>query len=463
MNYDKIKDTLLAEVDSGLKFAQSLDNAAEFELFLYYRSNSSVEIRQGVVKATDGIVAGNAVRAAKDQRVSFSSSSGITPDRIKRSVREAIASLKATSEKDNRFQGFCEPKPPGKEGKFAPEILELTTDDLVKFTLQIIGDMTKVNGRILAAADSGISWGGFAIGNTRGLQQASCSAYNAGSAYAMAIDGEERRTAWEALVTREKPLDVTGLGEKAATKARSLLGAKKLNQTTVLPTLWVPEAAASYILSSLQQSAKGNNVVEGLSPITEKLGEKIAGSSFTLVDDGQNPLGIETEAIDAEGHPQKRTTIIKQGVLKQFLFDSYYGQIAGKPLTGNSSRAGGPFGSSLCYEYTPTIIGKNLEVSPGTKTEDELIASIDGQALLIVDVPIGIFHSDVATGEFSAVASSVFLIEKGEKKMPLEPISVAGSFYKGLEQLQGIGNNVVMTSLLVKTPSLLIDGFSVTG
>ncbi len=334
---------------------------------------------------------------------------------------------------------------------------------MVKSSLQLIGDVTKANGRILAAVECLRTWGGFAIGNSLGLQQASTSAHNACSAYAMAIEGEERRTASEELITREKALDVTGIGQKAADKAISMLGTKRLNQTTKLPTLWVPWAAASYILASLQQSAKGQAVVEGVSPLSNKLGEKIAHSSLTLVDDGQDPLGISTEAIDAEGHPQGKTTIIEKGVLRGFLFDSYYGRIAGTGSTGNSARSGGPFGSRLPYEHAPTIFGKNLEVRQGKKSQEDLIASIDGKGLLIMDIPIGIFHSTVATGEFSAVANSVFLIENGEKKHPLEPVSIAGNFYTGLEQLREIGSDIEITSLFVSTPSLLIDGVSITG
>lgn len=463
MQFDKIKDTLLAEVDTGLKFAKSLDKNVEYEIYLYYRSDSNVDIKQGVVEATDGIVAGTAVRAMKDQRVSFSASSGIRQDQIKRRIQDAVTSLKATSEKDVRFRGFCDPKPPGREGNFAPAILELTTDDLVKFCLQIIGDTTNAKTRILAAVSANVSWGGFAVGNTQGLQRASISAFNACSVYAMAINGEERRTASEEVVTREKALDVAGLGEKAANKAVGLLGAKKLNQTASIPSIWVPWAAASYVLASLEQSVNGQAVIEGLSPLANKHGAKIANKSFTLIDDGQDPLGIRTEAVDAEGHPQTRTTIIDKGTLKQFLFDSYYARIANDASTGNCSRGGGPFGLNLQYEIAPKISSKNLEVSRGTKTEEELIATIDGRGLLIADIPNGIFHSDVSTGEFSAVAHSVYLIENGEKKRPLDPVSISGNFYAGLEQLAGIGNDLEMTSLNVKTPSLLIDGFSITG
>lgn len=463
MEYETIKDNLLAEIDTGLKFAKSLDKMAEFEIYLSYRSNSNVVIKEGVVEATDGTTAGTAVRAAKDQRVSFASSSGITPDRIKRSLQEAVACLKATSEKDTRFQGFCELKPPGHEGKFTPAILDLSTEDLVKYSLQIIGDISKVKGQMMAISACEVSWGGFAIGNTRGLERASSSAFNYASAYAMAIDGNERRATEEEFISREKAIDVSGMGEKAAKKALSMLEAKKLNQTTTLPTLWSPDAAASYVLASFGQSAIGNTIVEGLSPLAPKLGNQIAEKQFTLIDNGQDPQGIGTESVDAEGHPQGRTTLVDQGVLKNFLFDSYYGAIAGNPSTGNCGRAGGPFGGTIPYEEAPKITIKNLEVLPGSKTEEELIASVDGQGLLISDPPIGIFHSDVSTGDFSVVANAVFLIENGEKTTPLEPLSIAGSFYKGLEQLRGIGNDVEMTSLFVKAPCLLIDGFSVTG
>ena len=88
---------------------------------------------------------------------------------------------------------------------------------------------------------------------------------------------------------------------------------------------------------------------------------------------------------------------------------------------------------------------------------------MEGQAVLIVAMPIGIFHSDVATGEFSAVASSAFLIENGEKKWPLQPISVAGSFYEGLNNLIDVGNDLEKTPMTVDTPTLAFDGFSVVG
>jgi predicted Zn-dependent protease len=78
-------------------------------------------------------------------------------------------------------------------------------------------------------------------------------------------------------------------------------------------------------------------------------------------------------------------------------------------------------------------------------------------------MPIGIFHSSISTGEFSAAAQSAFLVQNGERKWPLQPVSVSGNFYKGLKQLAEVGNDLKKTPLPVETPSIIFNGFSIVG
>jgi PmbA protein len=279
----------------------------------------------------------------------------------------------------------------------------------------------------------------------------------------MAIKDDERRASYTYDVTRERVFDIDGIGEQAVQEATSLLGAKKLDVTAEMPTLWIPKAATSYVLASLAQSANGRAVVEGLSPIAKRLGDKIANPRFTVLDDGQNPASLGTQAVDHEGHPQGKTPIIQKGQLKSFLFDSYYSRAFKTDSTGNCSRGGGPFGATLPFESSPGISSTSLEIVPGSKSEEELISSIDEKAVMIVDMPAGIFHSDVATGEFSAVATCVFLIENGEKRGAIQPVSVSGSFYKGFEQLREVGSDIERTPWGVTIPSLVFDGFTIVG
>lgn len=464
MKFENLKDELLSAVDTGLKYARSVDKEAEFELYLFCQSNSRVNIKQGVVEATDGVVNGNAVRVAKQKHVSFASSGGISVERVKQSINEAVASLTSASFIDERFKGFCEPKKPGREGTFSSKILNLSKESLIEYAGSLVRAAQDFDKRILMAeGNCSADWGGFAVGNTLGLQQASRSASNSCTVSCMAKKNEERRVAYEYDITRERLVKTEGLGERAAQKAVSLLGGRRLDKTTVLPTIWEPVAAAAYVAASLGESTSGNTVVEGLSPLADKIGKEVASSNLTIIDDGQNPSSINTESVDAEGHPQQRNIIVEKGKLQQFMFDTYYARIYGAESTGNCQRGGGPFGPSLPYETSPTIAFKSIEVQPGNKGIEDLISSIDQQAILIVDVPIGIFHSSISTGEFSAVAQSAFLVQNGERKWPLQPVSASGNFYKGLRQLAEIGNDLKTTPLSVETPSLIFNGFSIVG
>ena len=464
MEYENLKDELLSAIDTGLKFARTVDEEAEFELYLFFQNRAKANIKQGVVEATDGIAKGNAVRVAKQNCISFASSSGISSGRIRRSINEAVAGLRSVSIKDERFKGFCEPKKPGKEGTFESEILGLGNEELIGYAKDLVKDGQEFDSRILMAEGScSATWGGFAIGNTQGLQHASRSASNSCDVGCIAVNKEERRVGYEYDITRERLIKTEGMGEIAARKAVSLLGARKLNEATVMPTIWEPIAAAAYLATSVGQSAGGHTVVEGRSPLAGKIGEEIANPNLTIIDDGQNPSSIMTEAIDAEGHPQQRNTLIEKGKLNQFMFDTYYAHIYDTESTGNCSRGGGPFGSTLPYETSPGISPKSIEILPGTKKIDDIINSISGKAILIADIPIGIFHSSVSTGEFSAVAQSAFLIQDGEKKNPLQPVSVSGNFYKGFERLLELGSDLEKTPLSVETPSLFFDGFSIVG
>jgi PmbA protein len=340
MEYDNLNDELLSVIDTSLKYAKSLDSAAEFEVFIHYESSSEAEIDQGVVTAKDGVVAGNAVRATKGQRVGFACASGIDLDRVKLSAREALSIIDTISVEDDRFKGFCEPRKPGREGVFAMEILELGTDDLIEHSLQMVEEAREADPKAkIVNAGCSASWGGIALGNTLGIQAASRTGMNSCYVYVIAMDGEERKSSFDFDVSRERLFKTTGLGERAAKDAVRLLGAKKMDTTAKMPTIWTPKASAPYVLSSIGQSVTGQPIVEGISPLCDMLGDTVASSGLTIVDDGQNPKGLGTHAIDGEGHPQQRNVIVDKGVLKSFLFDSYYGRAFNVESTGNCSMA----------------------------------------------------------------------------------------------------------------------------
>jgi predicted Zn-dependent protease len=126
-------------------------------------------------------------------------------------------------------------------------------------------------------------------------------------------------------------------------------------------------------------------------------------------------------------------------------------------------RGGGVFGGETPYENRPSAGTMWLEIEAGKKSEEDIISSIDGKAVLIRDFPLGIFHSSVATGEFSCVAGSAYLVENGELKGSIEPVSIAGNYYEGFKNLRAIGSNVESIPYGMSLPTLVFDDFSVVG
>ncbi len=460
MEFDILKSELQSVVDTGLKYGKSLDDSCEYEVFMYYRQFAEANIRQGIVTASDGAIAGNAVRVAKGKRVGFAASSGVSEESVKKSVSEAHSIAQLLKQDDERFPGFAEPATPGKDGIINKDILALGIDDLIEASGSLVKNAQTVGKdvKMLVQAGTEIEWGSYAVGNTHGVQEATLFADNNCVAYVQAIEGEERHSAYGFDVTRERPINIEGVGEKAAKDAIALLGSKKFEHTGKLTTIWNPIPMTSFLGASLAQAVQGKPVVEKRSPLVDMMGDEVGPEELSIYSNGQKPTGFGTFAIDAEGVPQKKNSIIERGVLKGFIFDSYWGNAFGVESTGNAARQGG----RLPYEGTVSTSVKWLDVSPGKRSYEEIIASIDGPAIELVDIPIGIGHSNISTGEFSCVANSAYLVENGERKHSIKQVSFAGHFYKGLKNVVEIGSNVESLPFGMDVPTMVFDGFTIT-
>ncbi|MHA1168879.1 MAG: TldD/PmbA family protein [Candidatus Hodarchaeales archaeon] len=469
MEFENLKSELLSKIDTSLKYAVSIAGAADVELYLFYRNEAKVNIEEGVVSASDGQIAGNAVRLATGseghKKISFSSSSGLDIDQIKKNIKEALSLNRSMTIEDNRFKSFCFPEKPGKEGPLSDEILSFSGDRLPTRCAGIIKDAKSVDNRIKTVeVEARVFLDCYAVGNTNGVNQASRSANNMLGIDCMAVDTNgDRVVAYDYKISREKMIDPSNYGEYWAKRALSFLGGKKIDTTAVLPTIWNPDAAAAYTWISIGQVVCGGNIVEGNSPYIDKIGEQVTSPAISVIDDGQTPFGILTNAIDEEGCPQRKTTIIENGVLKNYLFNSYYAEIFGSKPTGNATRRA--FGSDPPYELNTSVTRTNLEVQPSSnKSQDDLVASIDGKGLLILGQPMGIHTSSFITGNFSVVINQGFLVENGEIKHPVKGVSVSGNFYDGWKNIREVAaDSEVAAYFRTKSPSILFDGFTVTG
>lgn len=247
-----------------------------------------------------------------------------------------------------------------------------------------------------------------------------------------------------------------GFGKTGAERALKFLKSRPLNKTGQMCVLFNNLTASQLIYASLLNSVSGKSVIEGRSTFADKLNTQVGVPFLNIYDDAQIPEDPKMVAIDDEGFPHKKTLIIEKGELKSFIFDHYYSQIYSAENTGNANRRG-----PQSYESVPSIALTTISIDPGSKNLNEIASEIEN-GIFVTGYLMGEGHSDFVSGDFSIVAPTSFKIENGEVTTPLEPVTIAGNFYKGFNQIIAIGNETELT-YRGKIPSIAFEGFTVSG
>jgi PmbA protein len=199
-------------------------------------------------------------------------------------------------------------------------------------------------------------------------------------------------------------------------------------------------------------AVKADYVQRNQSAFKGKIGKKVASSLVTVYDDGLFDRGIRTWRFDGEGVPQQKTTIIKNGILKNFIYDSYTANKEGKESTGNASRAG--------YTSTPKVKATNFHITPGSKPPEELIAELEDG--LLVYFLQGAHSSNPASGEFSVVATPAWKIQNGEVTYATKGAMLAGNIFQILTSISELANNQRKIGQLV-APWVLVNNVKMVG
>ncbi len=229
--------------------------------------------------------------------------------------------------------------------------------------------------------------------------------------------------------------------EEAWILARKQLTPAKVGRET-LPVILHPLAVREIFGWPFPPEVLGSNVVKGASPFIDKVGEVIATTSLTVVDEGLAPESFYPFPFDDEGVPKQNTTVIKNGVLKSFLYDSKSALEAETDSTGNCGRFARYDGRS--YLYMPTSATHNLKIQPGKSTVKELM---DVKRGIYFFYPIGAHSANESSGEFNVLPYIAFLIEDGELVGGLKKFILTSTIPKILKQIDLIGNDLTYTSI----------------
>lgn len=279
--------------------------------------------------------------------------------------------------------------------------------------------------------------------NSQGISVSGRATACSASIMVMAREGDDMQAGYEFGLSHAWPdIDVRRVGSEAARKATSMLGARHI-KTVRLPVLF-DNAATSDMLGIIGDSFLGENVVKGKSFLKGKLGKACFAPAITLSDNPLDPEAADACGFDGEGMPSRETVLVENGVLKNFVYDSYWGAVAGTVSTGNAVRRG--------YRSVPGLGLRHLCLKPTGMGGIGLHGL--GQVLHVTDI-MGLHMADPISGEFS-VGVNGFLIENNDVLYPVREAALSGNIFEMFERVSAVGNDVRAFGS-VKCPSMLID------
>ena len=134
-----------------------------------------------------------------------------------------------------------------------------------------------------------------------------------------------------------KYIDPEYYGRQAARSAHTMLHAK--NCPAGKMTVAIDNGFGGVIFhEACGHSLEATSVAKGNSVFTGKLGEQIASTKVTAIDDGTIPNAWGSLNIDDEGTPTQKNVLIENGILKSYMIDKLNARRMGMKVTGSGRR-----------------------------------------------------------------------------------------------------------------------------
>ncbi len=449
----------LAEQAEAIVRAALNSGATDAEVVLREGDEFDAQVRMGELESLQdsgsrGVGLRVLLAGEGGQRVGSTSSSDLTPAGIAHLVSGALALARISS--PDPLQGLPEPDAFGALDTdlalFHEDVYSLPGRERIEYARRVEAAALAADPRI-SNSDGGsfsAATGLKVFANSRGFTGASRSSYCSLSAVPIATgkNGEMQRDGWSStsrsLAKLESP---EAVGAEAARRTLRRLDGRRI-PTQQVPIVFAPEMARS-ILTAMADAASGDAIYRGASFFTGRLGEQVATSSITLINDGTLPGLFGSAPFDGEGLPTRRTVLIENGILHSYLLNTYTGRKLGLPSTGSAVRG---------LAGNPGIGTHNLFLPAGSLTPQQIIAAIPSGLYLTEFLGRGV---NMVTGDYSRGASGLW-IENGELTYPVQEITVAGNLKEMFHNITAVGSDLEFRSSTA-SPTLRIDGLTIAG
>ncbi|WP_395339893.1 metalloprotease TldD [Ningiella sp. W23] len=443
---------------------------------MYFQSSQheSWVLEDGIIKdGSYNVERGVGVRAVNEDKTGFAYSDEITKDALQKACHaartiapkgqtQAIASLESLSiqplySNENPLQKMTD------EDKIA---LLSSVDSYVRIKApevsQVVVSLTGVYEEVLVAATDGTM-----VTDVRPLIRLNCSVL-------LEQDGKRERGA--SGCGGRRGYEFFSQNTESGIPRYQQLADEALHMARVnLSAVPAPAGAMPVVLGCgwpgvLLHEAVGHGLEgdfnrKGASTFSGRIGEKVASSGVTVVDDGTLENRRGSLSVDDEGTPTQQNILIEDGVLRGYMQDKMNASLMGVAPTGNGRRES--------YAHLPMPRMTNTYMLAGDYSQEEIIASVDKG---IYAPNFGGGQVDITSGKFVFSTSEAYLIEKGKVTQAIKGATLIGNGPESMQKISMIGNDLALDAGVgvcgkdgqsvpvgVGQPTLKIDEITVGG
>ena len=228
--------------------------------------------------------------------------------------------------------------------------------------------------------------------------------------------------------------DIEELAQTAAQRAITKLNARPA-PSGAMPVVIGSGGGGVLFHEACGHGLEADLVKKQASVFAERTGEQVASELVTLIDDGAMAKEWGAFAIDDEGHPAQKNTLIQDGILMDYMWDGLRSRSHGRKSSGNGRRQS--------YMVLPMVRMTNTYIANGKTDPADIIADTKHGVYV---AHLGGGQVNTATGDFVFGMTEAYLIEDGKVTAPIREGNLIGNGPEVLNQIDALGNDFEMGS-----------------
>lgn len=426
------------------EFAEGLLNIAlkkgadEAEVYIKSSKGLSIEVKNQDIDALESSLSfGYSLRVIKDKRPGFSYST----DRgnIGSVVDNAVETARWAD--TDEFLELPDPElvsvsDSGSVDIFDFRISSIGEDEAIKKVLILEKAAYEEDRRIkkIRKAMGTFTTANTVILNSKGITAEYSSTACTAHIMAIAEDGMDSQMGWDFAGSRFlSEVSFEDVGRNAARRALQILGSRRMNAQKAYVVL--DNAVAADFIGIFASSLSSENVQKGKSLLSGRLGRHVISSKINIIDNGLLSGKLGSRPVDDEGVSSRGKTLIREGVLQGYLYNTYTAKKDGVLSTGNAVRGG--------FSSLPSVGITNLYIEAVSKSDvmelNELFNAMD-KGLYIIEA-MGAHTANPISGEFSIGVSGLW-IENGEIKFPVKEAVISGNILDFFGRIEAVGDDI---------------------